>query len=630
MSRIHEILKQLWGYDRFRPLQEEIIVSVLQDQKTVALLPTGGGKSVCFQVPAMCLGGICIVVSPLIALMKDQVQQLRNKGIRAEAIYAGMSKREIDITLDNCIYGDIKFLYISPERLKTDLFLARTAKMTVSMLAIDEAHCISQWGYDFRPPYLEIKEFIDFLSIKKVIALTASATNAVTKDITEKLGFIDPKIFRKSFARLNLSYSVFQLEQKESKLLDILNKVPGSSVVYVRSRKRTREISNFLKANKISSNFYHAGLTNDERSLRQEAWVGNKIRVIVATNAFGMGIDKPDVRTVMHLDLPNSLEAYYQEAGRAGRDEQKAYAVALFGPADVTDLRKWVEKSIVDVAFIKRTYQALANFYKLAVGSHQLSSHPFHYEAFVKNFNLPMVETFYALKKLEEEGFIQQNEASRAKSKLMIIEEQSALYNFQVSHKSLDFTIKTMLRLYGGELFSNYLTIEESAIAQVTKRSVTEIKQHLKYMHDADLVDYQPVTDKPLLTFLTPRYDASSLPIDIARLNWRKKVALEKLTAVEAYVLNKNQCRTEMIQAYFDEENTNACGICDVCLNRNKSSGELPLEKLQLELAKSPQNLEQLIQRLKGYRSDLVIEGIRVLLDEGKIVSQQGLLKVKK
>jgi ATP-dependent DNA helicase RecQ len=312
LSRIHEILKQFWGYDRFRPLQEEIIVSVLQDQKTVALLPTGGGKSVCFQVPAMCLDGICIVVSPLIALMKDQVQQLRNKGIRAEAIYAGMSKREIDITLDNCIYGDIKFLYISPERLKTDLFLARTAKMTVSMLAIDEAHCISQWGYDFRPPYLEIKEFIDFLSIKKVIALTASATNAVTKDITEKLGFIDPKIFRKSFARLNLSYSVFQLEQKESKLLDILNKVPGSSVVYVRSRKRTREISNFLKANKISSNFYHAGLTNDERSLRQEAWIGNKIRVIVATNAFGMGIDKPDVRTVMHLDLPNSLEAYYQ------------------------------------------------------------------------------------------------------------------------------------------------------------------------------------------------------------------------------------------------------------------------------------------------------------------------------
>jgi len=630
VPEIHDILKKYWGHSNFRPLQEEIIKSVLDSQPTIALLPTGGGKSVCFQVPALSLEGICIVVSPLIALMKDQVHQLKSKGIKAQALFAGMSKREIDITLDNCVYGEVKFLYVSPERLKTELFLARSERMTVSMLAIDEAHCISQWGYDFRPPYLEIREFIDFLQIQKVIALTASATNTVTKDIAEKLGFINPKIFQKSFARLNLSYSVFETEQKETKLLDILKKVPGSSVVYVRSRKRTREVSDLLKSGKISANYYHAGLTTDERSKRQEAWINNKIRVIVATNAFGMGIDKPDVRTVIHMDLPNSLEAYYQEAGRAGRDERKAYAVALFDPSDVIELRKWVEKSIVEVDFIKRTYQALANFYKLAVGSAELTSFPFDYEAFVQNFNLPTLETFYALKKLEEEGLILQNESTRLKSKLLITQEQTELYKFQISHQNLDFTIKTLLRLYGGELFSNYLNIDEQSIAQITKRSNKEIRQHLKFLHDADIVDYQPVTGKPLITFLTPRYDSNNLPIDVARLKWRKKVALEKLASVEGYVTNKNTCRTEVIQNYFDELDTQSCGICDVCLRRKKDIKDLPIEPIKQELLKSPKNAEQLKQTLRAYLPETINEAIRILIDEDAIVSSQGLFMIKK
>jgi ATP-dependent DNA helicase RecQ len=375
-----QILKQYWHYDAFRPLQEEIINSIMDGKDTLALLPTGGGKSVCFQVPALMLEGICIVVSPLIALMKDQVEQLKRRGINATAIYSGMSKREIDITLDNCIYSDIKFLYVSPERLKTELFIERARKMKISLLAIDEAHCVSQWGYDFRPPYLQIADFKEEVNIQRTIALTATATKEVKEDIVLKLDLKDCQKFQKSFVRENLSYSAFQLENKQAKLIEILTNVQGSSVVYVRSRKRTQKVAELLTQNGIAASFYHAGLSGTIRDERQAAWIENKTRVIVATNAFGMGIDKPDVRTVVHLDLPDTLEAYYQEAGRAGRDEKKAYAVALYHLQDKEELTDRVERSVVTKDELKRTYQALANYYKLAIGSQAFSSYDFEFE----------------------------------------------------------------------------------------------------------------------------------------------------------------------------------------------------------------------------------------------------------
>lgn len=620
MSSPKEILQQYWGFSAFRPLQDEIVQSVLGGHPTIALLPTGGGKSICFQVPGLVLEGICIVISPLIALMKDQVEQLRKRGIKAEAIYAGMSNREIDIILDNCIYGEIKFLYVSPERIKTELFLERASRMKISMLAVDEAHCISQWGYDFRPPYLKIADFIEELSIERVIALTASATEEVTRDIADKLTMTQPRIFRKSFARFNLSYSVFELENKGLKMLEILKNVKGSSVVYVRSRKRTREVADFLHTHGISADFYHGGLPGEARSIKQERWIHNSTRVMVATNAFGMGIDKPDVRTVIHMDLPDSLEAYYQEAGRAGRDERKAYAVALFDKSDLNELRRWVEKSIVSVDLLKRTYQGLANFYKIAVGSSQNTSYVFDYPRFIKNFNLPKLETFYAISKLADEGLIQLSDALRNRSKVFFLQPQSEVYKFQVSHQRLDFTIKTLMRLYGGELFTTYVSISERDIGQLMKKSPKEVRMDLEYLNEMELVDYQPVQDKPVLTFLTPRFEVNSLPLDLNRLEKRKTVALKKLQSVEEYTLNHSVCRTRMIQQYFDEKVTEDCGICDVCLKRKKKEAELPVDQVLKEVELVALTIEQIQQLLPKLRRESIIDALRYLMEKGDVV----------
>ena len=397
------ILKQYWGYDTFRPLQAEIIQSVLEGRDTLALLPTGGGKSLCFQVPTLMSEGICIVISPLIALMQDQVEQLKRRGISAVGIFSGMHKNQIDIALDNCIYGDIKFLYVSPERLQTKLFIERAKQMKINLLAIDEAHCISQWGYDFRPPYMKIAEFRALLPKVPMIALTATATEEVRADILNRLEMVNPQTFQQSFARANLSYSAFKEDDKERRLMKILQNVQGSGVVYVRNRRRTQEISDLLNKYNIQSTFYHAGLNAQERTKRQENWIKNRVRVIVATNAFGMGIDKPDVRTVVHLDLPDTLEAYYQEAGRAGRDGEKAYTVALYNQSDTENLEKNVLTSYPPLELVRRVYQSLGNLFQLAVGTGEFNSFDFDLLEFQNRFNLPPTDTYFALKILENQ-----------------------------------------------------------------------------------------------------------------------------------------------------------------------------------------------------------------------------------
>ncbi|MFY0599771.1 MAG: RecQ family ATP-dependent DNA helicase [Cyclobacteriaceae bacterium] len=610
-----EVLQKFWGYPAFRELQGEIVESVLSEKSTLALLPTGGGKSICFQVPALCMEGICIVVSPLIALMKDQVSQLKNRGIKAVALYSGMSLKEIDLTLDNCIYGNIKFLYVSPERLKTELMIERAKLMNINFLAIDEAHCVSQWGYDFRPPYLEIADFSEAVGIKNIIALTASATKEVKNDIIEKLQLKEPRVFKKSFARANLSYSVFNLENKDQKMFQILNNVKGTAIVYVRSRKKSKLIAEQLTRNGINADFYHAGLSSDIRSQKQDDWIQNKTRVIVSTNAFGMGIDKPDVRSVIHYDLPDSLEAYYQEAGRAGRDEKKAYAIALFHKSDLEDLETRTAQMAVGIDFIKRVYQALANYYKLAVGSRALSSFEFDYVKFTSNFNLPPVETHYALNKLNDEGLIQISDIYNPKSKIIFLQSNEDVYRFQVAHGSTDHLIKGLMRLYGGEAFVNYVDVDEKGLARLLKESDRKIFSMLEFLHQSEIIEYRRASHHPQITFLTPRFDANNLPLDSEQIAWRRKVALDKMTAVKDFMLNEKTCRTQVIQNYFDEKSKEECGVCDICLGRRKTISSLPISEIKRHLQSEPRSLNELKLLLKKVPDVKVEEAIRTLLD---------------
>jgi len=429
-----EILQHYWGYTHFRPPQEEIIQAVLDKRDVLAILPTGGGKSICFQVPVLMQEGICLVITPLIALMQDQVKQLKQRGIAAVSVHAGMHHREIDITLDNCVFGKIKFLYLSPERLQTDLFKERVKRMNVCLVAIDEAHCISQWGYDFRPPYLQIAELREVKPDVPFIALTATATSVVKEDIISKLNLVNPALFQKSFARENLSFVVRKTEKKEKKLLEVLRKVPGSAIIYVRSRKSTSSLAAFLNKNKISSTFYHAGLTHQDRIDRQEEWISNQSRVMVATNAFGMGIDKPDVRVVVHMDLPENLESYYQEAGRAGRDGKRSYAAIIFHEVDVLSLQNKVLQSQPEIDYLKKIYQAVANHFQVAEGSSQGESYDFDLDGFCKKFSFKSTDVYPALKKLEEFGLLDFNESFYRPSLLHFTFDKKKLYEFHLNN----------------------------------------------------------------------------------------------------------------------------------------------------------------------------------------------------
>ena len=562
------VLQSFWKYPAFRPLQEDVILAVLAGQDALALLPTGGGKSICYQVPALVKEGTCLVISPLIALMKDQVEQLRKRGISAEMVNSGMSKREIDIALDNCIYGERKFLYVSPERLQTELLQARVSQMNVNLLAIDEAHCISQWGFDFRPAYRQLAEFRqEFLAKVPCLAVTATANTKVAEDICEQLGFKkEAPVFQQSFSRPNLSYNVRWEENKPAKLLEIIRKTKGSAIVYVRSRNHTRTVAKTLKEYGISAEHYHAGLHHEERSRRQQEWINGRVKVMVATNAFGMGIDKADVRSVVHLDLPDSPEAYYQEAGRAGRDEKKAYAVILCQQTDIDRLEDNLLQQFPTPEQLKRVYQALANYYKLAVGSAQLTSFDFVLKDFSSTYNLDLTNTYYCLKKLEEQGFIQLNEAFYTPSKVMFLLDSQGLYSFQIANAGLESIIKSLLRIYGGQLMAGFSRIDESLLAKEAKLSVKELQQRLQMLHQMEVLLYEPQRDQPQLVFLTARYEAGKLPLDVVMLKARQEAAEKQTNAMLSYVSNAKDCRTKQLVSYFGEENFTECGVCDVCV----------------------------------------------------------------
>jgi ATP-dependent DNA helicase RecQ len=617
-----EILKQYWGFSSFRPLQEEIITAVMNGEDTLALLPTGGGKSLCFQVPAMVKEGICIVVSPLIALMKDQVEDLKAKGINAMAIYAGMGKREIDILLDNCIYGPVKFLYLSPERLLSDLVRTRISYMNVNLIAVDEAHCISQWGYDFRPPYLQISSLREIHPEVPFIALTATATAFVRTDIQEKLELKNPKVFVQSFARKNLSYVVFDLEDKYKKLIDIVTNVKGSGLVYVRNRRETSEVALFLTRSGFAADFYHAGLDKDERSRKQSDWKQNKIRVMVATNAFGMGIDKPDVRFVVHLDLPESLEAYYQEAGRAGRDGRRSFAVLLANKSDQVALKAKYTDSFPSVEEIRKTYHHLGSYFQLAYGAGAGVSFSFDLADFCKRFKLGVIKTIGALKFLEHDGYITLSENIFLPSRILFTAGNEDVYRFQIENSGYDPLIKTILRSYGG-MFDHYAAISESDIAKRLGISFNDVVRLLGNLQDQGLLSYLKQSDQPQLQYILPRVDMQHLDTDVKYIALRKQIQADQIGAVLAYAATA-VCRSIQLLAYFDEPNADKCGVCDVCLAEKKQEEMAGLaDMIDFEIATLLQTgmrpLDELVQEIKAGSDQERLGRIRELLDAGKI-----------
>ena len=617
-----EVLKQYWGHTTFRPMQLDIIRSVLDGRDTMALLPTGGGKSVCFQLPALVKEGICIVVSPLVALMKDQVENLKAKGINAVAIYAGMGKREIDILLDNCIYGPIKFLYLSPERLLSDLVRTRIAYMNVNLFAIDEAHCISQWGYDFRPPYLQLASLREIHPEVPFIALTATATQFVRQDIIEKLELKDAAVYVQSFARKNLSYVVFDLEDKYKKLISVIKNVKGSGLVYVRNRRETVDVASFLTRNGISADFYHAGVEPRLRSAKQESWKKNKTAVMVATNAFGMGIDKPDVRFVVHLDLPESLEAYYQEAGRAGRDEQRSYAVLLANESDRLALKAKYTDSFPAVEEIKKTYHYLGSYFQLAYGAGEGVSFSFDLADFCKKFKLGVIKTMGAMKFLEHDGYLTLSENIFLPSRVLFTAGNEDVYRFQIENSGYDPLIKTILRSYGG-MFDHYAAIVESDIATKLGISYHDVVRLLNNLQDQGLISYLPKSDQPQLQFLVARVDLLHLDTDVKYIELRKKVQAEQISAVLGYAATP-VCRSIQLLAYFDEPNADKCGVCDICLAEKKIEDKAELtDKIEFEIATLLQTvnrtLDELVTEIKTGSDQEKLNQIRVLLDAGKI-----------
>ena len=623
---IHGILHKYWGHKAFRPLQEEIIQSVLDGRDTLALMPTGGGKSVCFQVPAMSREGICIVVTPLIALMKDQVENLKARGIEAVAIFSGMRKREVDIALDNCIYGPVKFLYLSPERLMSEMVQERIRHMGVNLFAIDEAHCISQWGYDFRPPYLLLSNLRELHPEVPFLALTATATPDVVSDIQEKLVFRDGIVLKKSFYRENLAYMVLHEENKSARMLRIIRKLGGSGIVYVRNRRETQETARFLVNEGISADFYHAGLPSEERMAKQDNWKTGHTRVIVATNAFGMGIDKADVRFVIHLEPPDSLEAYYQEAGRAGRDGKKSHAVLLYQDADLSQLTKNFEESFPSVDYIRKVYQSLGNYYQLAYGAGENLMLDFDLGEFCQRFQLEPIPVLNALKFLERDGWLAMTESVYLPSRLKIEVPPDELYRFQVENQQMDGFIKMILRAYGGA-FDHYIPIREQEISRKFGLNYQGVIDRLLFLHKRQIIDYLPQTDSPQLQFLLPRVDSQHLHIDVLFINLRKKIKKNKLQAVFDY-LSRDRCRSQSLLAYFDEQDSTLCGECDICLRNNRvkpTTAELKAA-LHKVLELEPLALKELVDQMEVGEEAERLDFIRKCLDKGLLTEREGLL----
>ena len=567
MDRFRDILRKYWGYDDFRGIQRNIIDSIASGKDTLGLMPTGGGKSITFQVPALAQDGVCLVITPLIALMKDQVENLKKRGIQATAIYSGMTQREIVIALENCILGSFKFLYISPERLSTQIFLSKIKRIKVSFIAVDESHCISQWGYDFRPSYLKIAEIRDIIPDAPVLALTATATPQVVEDIQNQLKFRERNVFKMSFERDNLAYIVRKTEDKESELIHILNSVAGSAIVYTRNRKGTGETARLLNENGITAENYHAGLMNSEKDARQHKWQNNESRVMVATNAFGMGIDKPDVRIVIHLDLPDSPEAYFQEAGRAGRDGKKAYAVLLYGKTDKAKLKKRIPDTFPDKDYIYKVYDKIAYFFQVGIDSGMGTTFNFDFGKFCAINKLFPVPCHNALKILTRAGYIEYVEEQEYASRVMFIIKRDELYRIKEQDERTSVVTQSLLRSYGG-LFADYVNIDESLIAHSIGYTSDDVYHILAALSLQGIIHYIPRKRTPLLSYTANRTETERMKIPQSVYEKRKEAYEERINAMVDYCESETNCRSRMLLLYFGEKNEHECGKCDVCIKK--------------------------------------------------------------
>lgn len=623
ISSPHEILKKYWGYDSFRTLQEDIINSVLQGNDTLALLPTGGGKSICFQVPALCREGVCLVVTPLVALMTDQVENLKKLGIVAVEMHSGMHPREIEMAFEKCADGRAKFLYLSPERLETRKFREMLRGINVSLIAVDEAHCISQWGYDFRPPYLRIAEVRTIFPDVPVLALTATAVQRVVTDIQLKLEFKADNVFSKSFVRKNLAYVISKEDDKIKKLLRICNGVKGCGIIYVRNRRLTKETAELLVHNGISADFYHAGLEPAVRVSRQHDWMEGRTRIIVATNAFGMGIDKPDVRLVVHLDLPDTLEAYYQEAGRVGRDGVKSYAVMLFNDHDIVNSRHHLELAWPDPETVRLVYQALGNFLQLPVGAGKDVSFDFDFEKFSGSYKMKPVTVFSALKILERDGYITLNDAWDDPSRMFFACSKEDLYRYQLENAEADKILRIILRSYSG-VFTDFTRISENEIARRSGIDSPKVTELLFRMQKLGILDYLPNKGSPLLIYNTERLNPNDIALSKTFYSQRKKEAFSMLDSIIHYATSDSECRSRMLVAYFGEIKSEDCGICDVCLSRKrnaisqKQAKEIELKILEI-LADNPFTISEIVRKINRFKENDVLAILRWLIEEGRI-----------
>ncbi len=634
MSSIHSILKAHWGYASFRPLQQDIIEAVLDGRDCLALLPTGGGKSICFQVPAMAKSGLCLVVSPLIALMKDQVEALRKKNITAFAVHSGMTRREVIHTLKIAGSSNCKFLYVSPERLETAIFKEFLPSLDISLVAVDEAHCISQWGYDFRPSYRRIAALREELPGVPLLALTASATALVQQDICEQLLFNNPAIFRQSFHRPNLSYSVFNVSPRINKIVEIFNRVPGTGIVYCSSRKRTREIANILNINGISADHYHAGLPQEQRNEKQDAWLKNETRVIVCTNAFGMGIDKPDVRVVVHADIPDCLESYYQEAGRAGRDGKRSYAVLLYNESSAEALNLLPEARFPSLQDIRKVYGGLMNHLQIAAGTGEGNYYELDLSVFSSRFEYNPTLVKAALTTLEQEELMYFNEQVFLPAKLQVIAGRELLNELERSHPEGDALLKYLLRTYEG-IVDQPVNIFEKMIASALRTRPEEVIAGLGFLHTRGIVSYIPQKEKPQLYLIQNRVPAADLHINAARYRKRKEQFAGRVRAMAEFLDNTAQCRSRMIGNYFGDEQIGDCGICDNCLNRRKKSltatefGDI-YQKIREITAGGPRPVQELIDTLGARQHTRTWEAIQFLMSENKItVTDEGWISVQ-